>query len=71
MGEIAVKNAGVFKGYWNRPEETERTLRNGWVHTGDMGKFDEDGYLTFMGRKKEMIKPPGFSVFPNVFSLQA
>jgi long-chain acyl-CoA synthetase len=65
MGEIAVKNAGVFGGYWNKPEETERALRNGWVHTGDMGRFGEDGYLTFMGRKKEMIKTSGFSVFPE------
>jgi len=65
MGEIAVRNPSVFKGYWNRPEETEKALKDGWVYTGDMGTFDEDGYLTFMGRKKEMIKTSGFSVFPE------
>lgn len=65
MGEIAVRNPSVFQGYWNKPEETEKALRDGWVYTGDMGRFDEDGYLTFMGRKKEMIKTSGFSVFPE------
>jgi long-chain acyl-CoA synthetase len=65
MGEIAIRNPSAFKGYWNRPEETKTALRDGWVYTGDMGMFDEDGYLTFMGRKKEMIKTSGFSVFPE------
>lgn len=65
MGEIVLKNPGVFQGYWNKPEETANTLIDGWVYTGDMGKFDEDGYLFFLGRKKEMIKVSGFSVFPE------
>ena len=65
MGEIAIKNPAVFKGYWNRPEETAVALVDGWVYTGDMGRFDEDGYLFFLGRKKEMIKVSGFSVFPE------
>lgn len=65
MGEIAVKNPSVFRGYWNKPEETRRALRNGWVYTGDIGKIDDEGYLTFLGRKKEMIKTSGFSVFPE------
>ncbi|AKG05357.1 MULTISPECIES: class I adenylate-forming enzyme family protein [Salimicrobium] len=65
QGEIAVKNPGVFKGYLNRPEETDETLREGWVFTGDIGKIDEDGYLYFIGRVKEMIKSSGFSVFPG------
>jgi long-chain acyl-CoA synthetase len=65
VGEIVLKNPGVFKGYWNKPEETTNTLIDGWVYTGDMGKFDEDGYLFFLGRKKEMIKVSGFSVFPE------
>lgn len=64
-GEIVVRSAGVFKGYWNKPEATAQTLRNGWVHTGDMGRLDEDGYLTFLGRFKEMIKVSGYSVFPE------
>ncbi|MGH6626461.1 MAG: AMP-binding protein [Burkholderiaceae bacterium] len=65
VGEIVLKSAGVFKGYWNKPEATTQTLRDGWVHTGDMGKMDADGYLTFIGRFKEMIKVSGYSVFPE------
>ncbi|MEO6974100.1 MAG: AMP-binding protein [Rhodoferax sp.] len=65
VGEIVMRSAGVFKGYWNKPEATAQTLRDGWVHTGDMGKLDVDGYLTFIGRFKEMIKVSGYSVFPE------
>jgi long-chain acyl-CoA synthetase len=65
VGEIVMRNAGVFKGYWNKPEATAKTLRDGWVYTGDMGKLDADGYLTFIGRFKEMIKVSGYSVFPE------
>lgn len=65
QGEIAVKNPGVFKGYLNRPDATEKTLRDGWVFTGDIGLIDEDGYLHFKGRIKEMIKSSGYSVFPE------
>lgn len=65
MGEITVRSPGNFKGYWNKPEATAATLRDGWVHTGDMGKLDEDGYLSFSGRFKEMIKVSGYSVFPE------
>ena len=64
-GEIVMRGPGGFKGYWNNPEATARTLRNGWVHTGDMGRMDADGYLTFTGRFKEMIKVSGFAVFPE------
>lgn len=65
QGEIIIKNPGVFKGYLNRPEATAETLHDGWVHTGDIGKLDEDGYLFFLGRVKEMIKSSGYSVFPE------
>jgi long-chain acyl-CoA synthetase len=65
MGEITLRSPGNFKGYWNKPDATAATLRNGWVHTGDMGTMDEDGYLTFSGRFKEMIKVSGYSVFPE------
>lgn len=65
MGEIVLRSPGNFKGYWNKPEATAATLREGWVHTGDMGKLDADGYLTFSGRFKEMIKVSGYSVFPE------
>lgn len=65
QGEIAVKSPGVFKGYLNRPDATAETLRDGWVFTGDIGLIDEDGYLYFIGRVKEMIKSSGYSVFPE------
>lgn len=65
VGEIVLRSAGVFKGYWNKPEATAKTLRDGWVYTGDMGKMNAEGYLTFIGRFKEMIKVSGYSVFPE------
>lgn len=65
VGEITIRGPGNFKGYWNKPEATARTLKNGWVHTGDMGRLDAEGYLTFIGRFKEMIKVSGYSVFPE------
>ncbi len=65
MGEIVISNPGVFQGYWNKPEATTQTLHDGWVFTGDMGWLDEDGYLIFSGRFKEMIKVSGYSVFPE------
>ncbi len=64
-GEIVVSNPAVSKGYWRRPEATAETLRGGWVHTGDVGYLDGDGYLYFTGRIKEMIKCSGYSVFPE------
>ena len=66
MGEITMKGPMVFKGYWNLPEDTAITFRNGWHHTGDMGRFDEDGFLWYAGRKpdKELIKPGGENVYP-------
>lgn len=65
LGEIIISGPGNFKGYWNKPEATAKTLQGGWVHTGDMGRLDEEGYLTFVGRFKEMIKVSGYSVFPE------
>jgi len=64
-GEIVLRNPGVFKGYWNNKERTAETLRDGWVYTGDIGMIDDDGYLWFQGRDKEMIKCSGYSVFPE------
>jgi acyl-CoA synthetase (AMP-forming)/AMP-acid ligase II len=66
VGEIVVRGPMVFKGYWNLPKETEYTFREGWHHTGDMGRFDEDGFLWYAGRKaeKELIKPGGENVYP-------
>jgi len=68
-GEICIKNAGVFKGYLNKPEATREMLRGGFVHTGDIGRFDEEGYLYLLGRNKEMIKCSGYSVFPDEVEL--
>lgn len=64
-GEIVLRSAGVFTGYWNKPEASAQALRNSWLHTGDMGRMDAEGYLTFIGRYKEMIKVSGYSVFPE------
>jgi len=66
VGEIVVRGPMVFKGYWNLPEETGYTFREGWHHTGDQGRFDEDGFLWYAGRKaeKELIKPGGENVYP-------
>lgn len=66
VGEIAVKGPTVFKGYWNLEADTANAFRDGWHHTGDMGRFDEDGYLFYAGRRpdKELIKPGGENVYP-------
>ncbi len=65
-GEICVRGPMVFSGYWNLPEDNARTFREGWHHTGDLGRFDEDGFLFYAGRKaeKELIKPGGENVYP-------
>jgi len=63
-GEIVVKGPNVFKEYWNMPEETAETLRGGWFHTGDMGRFDEEGYLWIVDRKKDMIISGGENIYP-------
>jgi long-chain acyl-CoA synthetase len=66
VGEIAVKGPMVFKEYWGLPEDTAHAFRGGWHHTGDMGRFDADGFLFYAGRKpdKELIKPGGENVYP-------
>jgi len=66
VGEITMKGPLVFKGYWNLPEDTAYTFREGWHHTGDLGRFDQDGFLWYAGRKaeKELIKPGGENVYP-------
>jgi len=64
-GELVVKGPQVMKGYWNKPEETAQALRNGWLHTGDIAKMDEDGYFTIVDRIKDMIKTVGENVYPR------
>jgi long-chain acyl-CoA synthetase len=65
-GEICVRSPMVFLGYWGLDEDNAYTFRNGWHHTGDIGRFDEDGYLWYVKRKaeKELIKPGGENVYP-------
>jgi len=65
IGEICVKGPQVMKGYWNLPEQTAQTLRNGWLHTGDMGRMDEDGYFYIVDRKKDMIIAGGYNIYPR------
>jgi long-chain acyl-CoA synthetase len=65
VGEITVKSPAVFKGYWGKTEETQNALKEGRVYTGDMGKYDKDGYVYFLGRKKEMIKASGYNIAPE------
>lgn len=65
LGEIAVRGPGVFLGYRGRDEATAAVLEDGWYYSGDIGRFDEDGFLRFEGRRKEMIKSSGYSVFPE------
>lgn len=64
-GEILVRGPSVLTRYWRAPEATARALREGWLHTGDIGSLDEDGCLRYLGRNKDMIKVKGMSVFPT------
>jgi long-chain acyl-CoA synthetase len=64
VGEILARGKKVMKGYWNKPEETEETLRGGWLHTGDLASRDEEGYLYLAGRKKDMIIRGGENIYP-------
>jgi long-chain acyl-CoA synthetase len=64
-GEILVRGDSVMKGYWGDPEATAETLRNGWLHTGDLGSFDTDGFLTLHARSKDMIISGGTNIYPR------
>jgi len=64
-GELLVKGPQVMRGYWQRPDETEKVLKDGWLATGDIATMDEDGYLSIVDRKKDMILVSGFNVYPN------
>jgi long-chain acyl-CoA synthetase len=65
IGELVIKGPQVMKGYHNMPTETENTLRDGWLYTGDIARMDEDGYFYIVDRKKELIKPGGYQVWPR------
>jgi len=64
-GEIVIKGPCVMKGYWNKPKESGEALRNGWLHTGDVGYADEDDYLYITDRKKDLIIRGGENVYPT------
>ena len=65
VGELVIKGPLVMKGYLNMPTETKNTLRDGWLYTGDIAYMDEDGYFFIVDRKKELIKPSGYQVWPR------
>jgi long-chain acyl-CoA synthetase len=65
VGEIVIRGHNVMKGYWQRPDATEETVRDGWLHTGDMATVDEDGYFFIVDRKKDMIIRGGYNVYPR------
>jgi len=63
VGEILIKGPNIFKGYWRKPEATAESLRDGWFYTGDLGRFDEEGYLYVVDRKKEMVIRGGENIY--------
>jgi long-chain acyl-CoA synthetase len=65
LGEVCVRGDNVMLGYYRDPEETARTIRAGWLHTGDMGRLDADGYLYIVERKKDLIIRGGFNIYPR------
>jgi long-chain acyl-CoA synthetase len=65
VGEIAARSPGVMRGYWHSPDTTAEALSDGWLHTGDLGYLDEDGYLFIVDRKKDLIIRGGFNVYPR------
>jgi long-chain acyl-CoA synthetase len=64
-GELCVRGPQVMKGYWNRPDETDKVLQDGWLHTGDVAQASADGFFRIVDRKKDMILVSGFNVYPN------
>jgi long-chain acyl-CoA synthetase len=65
IGEIVIRGHNVMKGYWRNPDATEAAIRDGWFHSGDMGRIDEDGYFAIVDRKKELIIRGGYNVYPR------
>jgi long-chain acyl-CoA synthetase len=65
VGEVVIRGQNIMKGYYRRPAATAEAMRNGWFHSGDIGKLDEEGYLHILDRKKDMILRGGFNVYPR------
>lgn len=65
LGELRIKGPQVMKGYWNNPDETAESLKDGWLYSGDIAKMDEEGYFYIVDRKKDMIISGGFNVYPR------
>jgi long-chain acyl-CoA synthetase len=65
VGEVVIRGHNIMKGYYKRPEATAEAMRDGWFHSGDLGRLDEDGYLSIVDRKKDMIIRGGFNVYPR------
>ncbi len=65
IGELLISGPQVMQGYWNMPEETRDTLKNGWLHTGDLARMDEDGFFTIVDRKKDLILAGSYNVYPR------
>src|SRR5204862_5351538 len=65
VGEIVARGPQLMLGYWNRPDDTARALRDGWLHTGDAGRLDADGYLTICDRMTDMLITGGENVYPR------
>ena len=65
VGEIIVQSKSIMSGYWRKPEDTAKTIIDGWLHTGDMGYYDENGFIYIVDRKKDMIITGGENVFPR------
>lgn len=64
LGEIVIRGDLLMTGYWRQPEKTEQTVIDGWLHTGDLGQFDDDGFLYLKGRSRDLIITGGFNVYP-------
>jgi long-chain acyl-CoA synthetase len=65
VGEIVIRGHNLMKGYWNRPDATDEAIRDGWFHTGDLARVDEDGYFFIVDRKKDVIIRGGYNVYPR------
>ncbi len=65
MGELIARGPNIMQGYWNQPQATAETLRDGWLYTGDLATEDDDGYFSIVDRKKDMIVVSGYNVYPR------